>query len=90
MFASLGGSCATSASWQELRAQSYEPDGEDLSEALLGRGTPKRMKPLFWEYGRNTTSFGFPKEAKHRSPNVAVRDGDWKLLVNADGLPRAL
>ena len=20
-----------------------------------------------------------------RSPNVAIRDGDWKLLINADG-----
>ncbi len=60
-------------------------DGEELSPALLGQANPKRSRPLFWEYGRNDQSFAYPKEAKHRSPNVAVRDGVWKLLVNADG-----
>jgi arylsulfatase A-like enzyme len=63
----------------------YASDGEDLSAALLGTSSPKRTRPLFWEYGRNNKSFAYPREAKHRSPNVAVRDGDWKLLVNADG-----
>jgi arylsulfatase A-like enzyme len=62
----------------------YHSDGEDLSAALQGE-SPMRAKPLFWEYGRNDTSFRYPADAKHRSPNVAVRDGDWKLLVNADG-----
>jgi arylsulfatase A-like enzyme len=61
----------------------YKPDGEDLSAALLGR-TPTRTRPLFWEYGRNDKSFAYPKGADH-SPAVAVRDGKWKLLVNADG-----
>jgi arylsulfatase A-like enzyme len=65
--------------------QGYEPDGEDLSEALLGHGAPTRTKRLFWEYGRNAKSFAYPKDPHHRSPNVAVRDGDWKLLINADG-----
>ncbi|MEX2026785.1 MAG: sulfatase/phosphatase domain-containing protein, partial [Pirellulaceae bacterium] len=64
--------------------ESYAADGEDLSGALLG-GSPARSKPLFWEYGRNQTSFAYPKEAHHRSPNVAVRDASWKLLINADG-----
>ena len=62
----------------------YAPDGEDMSVAIRGE-TPKRAKPLFWEYGRNNTSFAYPGDVKHRSPNVAVRDGDWKLLVSADG-----
>jgi arylsulfatase A-like enzyme len=61
----------------------YKPDGEDLSAALLGK-TPKRTRPLFWEYGRNDKAFAYPA-GKDRSPNVAVRNGDWKLLVNADG-----
>jgi arylsulfatase A-like enzyme len=57
-------------------------DGEDLSAAW--RGTPtRRAKPLFWEYGRNQ---GFLKpQAADRSPNLAMRDGKWKLLINADG-----
>ncbi len=62
----------------------YQPDGEDFSSAIIGE-SPVRTKPIFYEYGRNPTSFAYPKDAKHRSPNVAVRDGDWKLLVNADG-----
>jgi len=59
-------------------------DGENLSAAFFGTIT-QRTKPLFWEYGRNTKSFAFPGDPKHRSPNVAVRDGKWKLLANADG-----
>jgi arylsulfatase A-like enzyme len=58
-------------------------DGEDMSAALLGHPTT-RTKPLFFEYGRNTNAFAFPR-GRDRSPNVALREGDWKLLVNADG-----
>jgi arylsulfatase A-like enzyme len=58
-------------------------DGEELSAALSG-GEPVRSKSLFWEYGRNDKSFAYP-QGNNRSPNVAVRDGDWKLLINADG-----
>ncbi len=64
--------------------QGYASDGVDVSSAL--RGTPLvRAKPLFWEYGRNSTSFAYPELAADRSPNVAMRDGNWKLVVNADG-----
>jgi arylsulfatase A-like enzyme len=62
----------------------YQPDGEDLSAALRGE-SPMRSKPLFWEYGRNDTSFAYPKDPKHRSPKLAIREGQWKLLVHADG-----
>lgn len=59
-------------------------DGEDLSDSFLGQPMT-RQRPLFWEYGRNANAvFGYPK-GRNRSPNVAVRDGQWKLLVNADG-----
>ena len=58
-------------------------DGEDLSAALLGEAKP-RTKPLFWEYGR-TAGHLKARSASDRSPNVAVREGRWKLLVNADG-----
>jgi arylsulfatase A-like enzyme len=59
-------------------------DGEDLSSALSG-GAPRRTRPLFWEYGRNTNSFAYPAARRDRSPNMAMREGDWKLLVHADG-----
>jgi arylsulfatase A-like enzyme len=61
----------------------YKGDGEDLGPALLGK-TPKRTKPLYWEYARNDKAFAFPK-GDNRSPNLAVRDGDWKLVVSASG-----
>lgn len=61
----------------------YEGDGEDMSPALLGK-SPRRTRPLFWEYGRNDRSFSYPR-GEDRSPNLAVLDGDWKLLVNDDG-----
>ena len=57
-------------------------DGEDLSRVFVG--TPAtRKSPMFWEYGRNA-AFGYGR-GNNRSPNVAVRDGQWKLLINADG-----
>ena len=64
-------------------SNNYHPDGEDLSQTLLGKATA-RTKPLFWEYGRNNTSFKYPEDTD-RSPNVAMLDGSWKLLNNADG-----
>ena len=67
------------------RPKSDAGDGEDFSDVLRGRSVRHtRVKPLFWEYGRNETSFKFPAGA-NRSPNVAMREGNWKMLVNADG-----
>jgi arylsulfatase A-like enzyme len=59
-------------------------DGEDESGALLGQPRARRERPLLWEYGRNNESFRYPA-GRDRSPNLAVRDGSWKLLVNDDG-----
>jgi len=56
-------------------------DGEDVSQAFLGKPLT-RAKPMFWEYGRND-AFKYP-EGRDRSPNVAIREGNWKLLLNAD------
>ncbi|MDQ3277215.1 MAG: sulfatase-like hydrolase/transferase, partial [Bacteroidota bacterium] len=58
-------------------------DGLDRRDILLGRPSAKE-RTIFWEYGRNQTSFNYPK-GKDRSPSLAIRDGIWKLLVNADG-----
>jgi arylsulfatase A-like enzyme len=56
-------------------------DGRDVS-ALWRGGTATNRPPLYWEYGRNDEFFKFGPD---RSPNVAVRRDNWKLLVNADG-----
>ena len=58
-------------------------DGEDMSAALLGEPRA-REKPLIWEYGRDET-FLQPGLEDDRSPNLAIRYGRWKLLINDDG-----
>lgn len=62
----------------------YESDGEDLSAAFRGEARP-RTRPLLWEYGRDSNCFRYPADPGDRSPNLAIRDGQWKLLVQADG-----
>ncbi|MDR8392407.1 sulfatase-like hydrolase/transferase [Aliifodinibius sp. S!AR15-10] len=57
-------------------------DGEDMSEVLLGK-PQQRKAPLFWEYGREEFYLS-PGNPRFQSPNLAVRDGKWKLLINAD------
>lgn len=66
-------------------------DGENFSSSFKGEKR-QRQKPLFWEYGRKPGDAGkvkggfpYPKEPNAKSPNLAIRDGDWKLLINADG-----
>ncbi|MDB6028415.1 MAG: N-acetylgalactosamine-6-sulfatase [Verrucomicrobiales bacterium] len=58
-------------------------DGNDVSGLFEGK-TASHTGAMLWEYGRNNTGFHFPK-GFDRSPNLAIRDGDWKCLVNADG-----
>jgi arylsulfatase A-like enzyme len=53
-------------------------DGEDVSDILLGKSRP-RTTPLMWEW-----RFHIFGEPFHRSPILAVREGDWKLLMNPD------
>ena len=52
----------------------YEADGVDFSAALLGRRF-KRNKPMMWHH---------PLAGPY-SQELAVRDGQWKLLMNPDG-----
>ena len=42
-------------------------------------------KAIFWEYGRQAKQFAYAKAPYDRSPHLAVRYSEWKLLVNADG-----
>jgi arylsulfatase A-like enzyme len=58
---------------------SHALDGEALVDVL--QGTPRaRKSPLFWEW-----RFRIAGEPFHHSPQLAVRDGDWKLYRNPDG-----
>ncbi len=64
-------------------------DGENMSQALLSGQSQTRTTPLFWNMNRGT-------EDRHVNPNpagagangqeaFAIRSGNWKLLLNADG-----
>jgi uncharacterized sulfatase len=60
-------------------------DGEDFSATLLGSVQQTRTKPLFWvrppdRAGNEQTAW----------PDLAVRDGDWKLLMMEDGSRKQL
>ncbi len=59
-------------------------DGEDQSSVFLGQPRA-RQKPLMWEW-----RFNIAGEPFHHSPQLAIREGDWKLLVNPDGSRREL
>lgn len=61
----------------------YAGDGIDRSTVLTGRPS-KRGKDMYWEYGRNNIAFRYPK-GKDRSPQLAVRSGEWKLVMSNDG-----
>ena len=47
---------------------------------MLGKEQGKRTKPLFWIRPPDR-----PGPANNPFPDLAVRDGDWKLLINEDG-----
>lgn len=58
-------------------------DGEELAATLLGRSRTSRTAPIFWRRppDRKTAPPALPEP----QPDLAVRDGDWKLLCDYDG-----
>ena len=66
-----------------IESQSADLDGVDMSAAFRGE-QPIRRRALFWEYGRDP-GYLRPGLESDRSPALAVRDGNWKLLMNPDG-----
>lgn len=56
-------------------------DGEELSDALLGKRQPLRRRPIFWKRPPDRPG----PSASERWPDLAVREGDWKLLCTTDG-----
>ncbi len=55
-------------------------DGEDLSPSLLGVEKKVRSEPLFWVRPPDR-----PSLAGDDMPDLAIRDGQWKLLMEFDG-----
>ncbi len=60
----------------------YRGDGENLLAALEGRPA-RRTKPIFWAWTGKAAN-------PHWWPRLAVRDGDWKLLLTGDARRVAL
>ncbi len=56
----------------------HKLDGENMSDVFLGQPRA-RSTPLMWEW-----RFRIAGEPFHHSPQLAIRDGDWKLLLNPD------
>jgi len=58
-------------------------DGEDLSQTLVGKSEASRKAPIFWRRPPDRPGFGHGYQEDN--PDLVVRDGDWKYLVNFDG-----
>jgi arylsulfatase A-like enzyme len=57
-------------------------DGENVAGILVGRSNASRAAPLFWRRPPDRKSWG-PNMAP--VPDLAVREGKWKLLCEYDG-----
>ncbi len=53
-------------------------DGQDATDLFNGRAWT-RSRPLFWQW-----RFRIAGEPFHHSPELAMRDGPWKLYMNPD------
>lgn len=58
--------------------ENVQTDGEDMSQAFLGR-PQKRSIPLMWQ-ARAGSAWAYI----NKSPQLAIREGKWKLLMNPD------
>jgi uncharacterized sulfatase len=61
-------------------------DGEPLADVLLGRSQQSRQSPLFFRRPPDRDAFYGIGDL----PDLAVRQGDWKLLCEYDGSNAAL
>jgi arylsulfatase A-like enzyme len=59
--------------------ENHALDGEDIGDILLGQSRP-RTRPLMWNW-----RFRIAGEVYHHSPMLAIREADYKLLMNPDG-----
>lgn len=60
---------------------SVKPDGEDLGPRWLGGETRPRETALHWEWLFNVQG----SDDGYLPPALAIRDGDWKLLLDHRG-----
>ena len=58
-------------------------DGIDKSAALLGNPV-KVSQPIMWDYSIALSERERPGNKNFISPDLAIREGEWKLLINTD------
>lgn len=60
--------------------ESIRFDGENMAATLLGKSQASRTAPIFWRRPPDR-----PGDANDNWPDLAVREGVWKLLCEYDG-----
>jgi arylsulfatase A-like enzyme len=55
-------------------------DGENVAQTLVGKSMASRQAPIFWRRPPDR-----PGELGNDLPDLAVREGEWKLLCEYDG-----
>lgn len=62
-------------------------DGENVIDTLLGRSTASRQAPICWRRppDRKASPYGLPPQ-----PDLAMREGKWKVLCDYDGTQHEL
>ncbi|MGE0759618.1 MAG: sulfatase-like hydrolase/transferase [Pirellulaceae bacterium] len=58
-------------------------DGEELASTVTGRSTKSRAAPICWR--RPPDRKNSPPALPEAQPDLAIREGNWKLLCNYDG-----
>ena len=58
-------------------------DGEEIAATLVGKGDASRVAPIHWR--RPPDRKNSPPALLEPQPDLAVRDGKWKLLCDYDG-----
>ena len=62
-------------------SENYRPDGISQVDALLGKPSRTRSKPLFWKM---QSAWPIPKSRPYHWVSYAVVHENWKLLTNRD------
>lgn len=60
--------------------EGHQLDGEDMSSTLLGQEQDSRHQPICWRRPPDR-----PGNEREDNPDLAIREGKWKYLVNYDG-----
>lgn len=63
--------------------EGVEFDGERLDDVVLGRTKNSRKQPLFWR--RPPDRKTWDRHIEEPQPDLAMREGKWKLLCDYDG-----